>query len=150
MRMNRVFALISLAAIAWLVLVSCVLAPVTIEQRIERFEAALNGDRTTAYMNLVSGSPEYEANTGKSDLWDVYFPLSAGSDTTPFAIVLDAYADPLDVRATITGPDGYNKSAKFVMVTSGSISEDWRIQDLQLWVSIPPTDPPAWHSIFGL
>ncbi|MCX7037968.1 MAG: hypothetical protein NT005_02365 [Spirochaetes bacterium] len=143
--MNRVFALLALSAIAALILVSCVLAPVTIEQRIDRFEAALNGDRTTAYMNLVSGSPEYEANTGKPDLWDIHFPLSAGSDTTPFAIVPDAYTDPLDVQATITGPDGFSKRAKFVMENGGSISEDWRIKDIQLEVA-----GPAWQSIFGL
>ena len=145
MRMNRVFALLALSAIAALLLVSCVLAPVTIEQRIERFEAALNGDRTTAYTNLVEGSPEYEATTGKADLWDIHFPPSAGSDTTPFAIVPDAHTDPLDVQATITGPDGFSKKAKFVMENGGSISEDWRIKDIQLEVA-----GPAWQSIFGL
>jgi hypothetical protein len=143
--MNRLAAVLFLAAIAAVSLISCVMAPITIEQRIERFEAALNGDRTAAYMNLVSGSAEYEANTGKADLWDIHFPLSAGSDTTPFAIVLDAYTDPLDVRATITGPDAWTKRARFVMENSGSISEDWRIKDIQLGDS-----DPALTSIFGL
>ena len=146
MRMNRVFALLALSAIAALLLVSCVLAPVTIEQRIERFEAALNGDRMLAYTNLVEGSSEYEANRNKADLWDIHFPPSAESDTTPFAIVPDAYTDPLDVQATITGPDGFSKKAKFVMENGGSISEDWRIKDIQLEVA----DPAAWQSIFGL
>jgi len=150
MRVNRLCAAISLAAIAALILVGCVLAPVTVEQRISKFASALNGDRTLAYTNLVEGSPEFEANRNKSDLWDIHFPLSTTGDPTPFVITLDAYADPLDVRATITGPGAWTKRARFVMENGGSISEDWRIQDLQLWVSIPPTDPPAWHSIFGL
>lgn len=144
MRLNRHTAVLVLAAIAALILGSCVMAPITIEDRIDRFEAALNGDRTTAYMNLVYGSPEYEANTGKADLWDIHFPLASGTDTTAFNIVLDAYTDPLDVQATITGPDAYTKRAKFVMVNGGSTIEDWRIQDIQL--EIPG---PAWSSIFG-
>lgn len=145
MRVNRLCAVLSLAAVAALILVGCVLAPVTIEQRISKFASALNGDRTRAYTNLVEGSPEYAATTAKADLWNIHFPLSAGSDTTSFAIVLDVYTDPLDVQATITGPDAYNKRAKFVMVNSGSFTDDWRIDDLLLEVA-----GPSWQSIFGL
>ena len=143
MRVNRLCAVISLAAIAALILVGCVLAPVTIEQRISKFASALNGERTKAYTNLVEGSPEFEANKNKADLWDIHFPLSTG-DPTPFAITLDAYSNPSDVQATITGPGGYNKNAKFVMVNSGSLTEDWRIDDLMLEVA-----GPSWQSIFG-
>jgi hypothetical protein len=130
MKTSRMIALCILSAAALGLFVGCMLLPVSIETRISNFEAALNGDRTQAYKNLDPSSPEYDANNGWSGLWDAHFPLSSGSDTTPFVITLDVYSDPLDVKATVTGPDLYNKRVQFVMVNIGVGTEDWRIQDI--------------------
>ena len=144
MKTNRLIVACVLAATVVGILVSCGLLPISIETRISKFQSNLNGDRTQAYNNLVDGSPEYNANVNKADLWDAQFPLSSGSDTTPFTIVLDAYSDPLDVKATVTGPDLFSKRVKFVMVNTGVWTDDWRIQDILLM-----TGPSTWQSIFS-
>jgi hypothetical protein len=143
MKTSRLVALCILSAAVLGLVVGCMLLPVSIETRISNFEAALNGDRTQAYKNLDPSSPEYDANNGWSGLWDAQFPLSSGSDTTPFVITLDAYTDPLDVKATVTGPDVYSERVQFVMVNVGVEMEDWRIQDILIEIS-----PGTWQSIF--
>jgi hypothetical protein len=128
MKARSTVVLLVLAVLLTVMLVSCELAPVSIAQRIQNFQASLNGDRTKAYKNLHPDSSAYTVVGATTDLWDLKFP-TADIPYTISNLPADPNADPANVTAIITG-SAFNVPAKFVVQLY--MTNDWRIWDIQL------------------
>jgi hypothetical protein len=129
MKRSSIAVLLACAALLAALLVSCQLLPVSIEQRIQNFQDALNNsDRTNAYKNLHPDSPAYTVVGETTTLWNTEF-LTADIPYTIGNLPANPAADPSNVTATITGT-AYNYPAIFVMQLY--MESDWRIWDIQL------------------
>ena len=114
-----------------LVVISCDLFGVSIEQRVSSFEYDLNHDRTATYLNFhPTATTDY--NAIKSVVfWNTHFEEDPG-DNTPFAVYgLDFSNSPI-VTGTVSGPAdtfGLSKPIAFKMLQDGNT---WYIEELEL------------------
>ncbi len=134
----RIFGLVSFAMLP-LLLETCMLASVSINDRISLFVSSLNSDRSTTNENL---DPQIVAPTPGG--WDSFF----GTSFEPYAYSPDpptTYSSS-DAETVITGSGGSHWGPylyKFVMVNVGTTAEDWRIHSL--WIS---NGSGGWNPVF--
>lgn len=142
MKARTRFILLGLVAAALAFLWSCsgLTSPVSIEERITEFVTSLNGDRTDTYTNLDPSTAAYGA-TKDAAWWDA--PFATADEPFSFSPDPPVTTDPTDVEVTISG-GGIGKLYKFVMVNTGTITDDWVINDIQL-----STGAGTWSSIFS-
>jgi hypothetical protein len=141
-KLKRFFSLLSIGVfigILPLLLSSCDLLGVSIENRIEYFIDDLNNDRPNAITNFHP-TETYDRLTGAitcdplgTCFWDADFPVGG----TPYTLVSIIDTDPLNVRVTINGgPPGWGDGGsgtdefKFVMIADGT---NWLIEELWYW-----------------
>ena len=121
----------------------------TVQQRVDAFLEALNDDdRTSLYLNLDPGLPDYELLKAPEywgvNEWDGWFPTVSGD--TPYTLantLIDDTSDP-DVpvfTGDLSGPGGYGVT-KFLEMTFVKVGLNWMIESIDLGTeSVVPYNP---------
>ena len=127
MKSTTRIVLLLVVAVATVILFSCSLLPVSIEQRINDFINDLNSNRVNAYLNLDPGISAYGNTRGSSTYWDLTF----GTDV-PFTYNPDpAVPSGQTVTITIYAHAGTDLGAyTFSMVNIGTVSDNWVIHNM--------------------
>jgi hypothetical protein len=124
--------LIVLLSILVMTVTSCSPFGTSKRERVQRFEADLNGSREYAYQNFLEAETVQYATIRDSDpgsTWDVWFPLDF-PEPGIYTITLDSvFGNPLE--GTVDGPDVFSgpKSIEFNFARSGIY---WYIEKLTL------------------
>jgi hypothetical protein len=119
--------LLLVVAMATVILFSCSVLPVSIEQRINDFINDLNGNRTNAYMDLDPNIGTYGTTRGSSTFWNVQFGTNVPFTYTPNPAVPSGQTVTIDIRDhSGTLLDTYT----FTMVNAGTVSDNWVIHSL--------------------
>ncbi len=128
---KRIVGLIALATVVALAVISCGVAPVTIDDRLNDFLSSLNSSTRSDMQGNFHPTDTQDYSTLPNFDWTTPFPL-VNSDTAYSLSSIDE-TDPTNVTAVITGPAAFGTGSpaiKFVMEIYGT--DDYRIE--QLWL----------------